>query len=96
MTKNGDYELSDVPKLMERGDPGSLLRARQALMDGCEALMKRADTEARAMTGEERRTFDLYAQQIRGINADFAEYKRERIAGLMAMGIDGSEARFPF
>ena len=95
MKRNGDYELSHVPQLLADGrNLGNLIGARAALVDACESLMAVADREARALTADERRAFDLYSTQIRGINADLAESKRERIAGLVARGIDPSEARF--
>jgi hypothetical protein len=93
MKANGDYEVSDVPRLLERGATPNLLGARAALSDACEALIEAADREGRALTADERRAFDLHALQIRGINADLAERKRERMAGLVALGIDPSEAR---
>jgi hypothetical protein len=96
MTKQGDYELSDVPWLMRRGINGGFGHARMVLMDACEALMDRAEREQRALTGDERRAFDLHALQIRGINAEMEHFKRERIEGLAAMGIDASEIRSPF
>ena len=103
MKANGDYELSDVPRLLEawrngspRGNPLNLLRARVALMDASEAIMANAESSCRALTPDERRAFDLHIQQIHSINADLAEYKRNHVAGLAALGIDASECRLPF
>jgi hypothetical protein len=100
MKANGDYELSDVPRLLQSGkdrhSPPNLLGARAALLDACEAIMGNAETSCRALTPDERRAFDLYSQQIQAINFDLAEYKRERLAGLVEMGIDPGEMRSPF
>jgi hypothetical protein len=100
MKANGDYELSDVPRLLqswrERRHIPSVLGARAALLDAVEATMANAEASCRALTPDERRAFDLHTQQIRYINSDLAEYKRERIAGLAAEGIAASECRLPF
>lgn len=100
MKANGDYELSDVPRLLQswrdRGAVLDLLRARAALMDACESIMGNAEASCRALAPDERRAFDLHTQQILSINSDLAEYKRGRIVGLAAMGIDASDARLPF
>lgn len=102
MKANGDYELSDVPRLLEawrrsapRGNPLYLLRARAALMDACEALVGDAGASCRALTPSERQTFDLHSQQIRSINSDLAEC-RERINDLAAAGNGAGEVRLPF
>jgi hypothetical protein len=100
MKANGDHELSDVPRLLQswrdQGSPLCLLQARAALVDACGSIMDSAETSCRALTPDERRAFDLHTQQIRGINTDLAEYKKNQIAGLVAMGIDASESRLPF
>lgn len=100
MKANGDYELSDVPRLLQswrdRKRMPSLLGARAALLDAVEAIMGNAEASCRALTPDERRAFDLHTQQIRSINSDLAGYKRERVAGLAAAGIDASELRLPF
>lgn len=100
MKANGDYELSDVPRLQQSWrDQGKVLdglRARTVLVETCEAVMGNAEASCRALTPDERRAFDLHTQQIRSINADLAEYKRNHIAGLAALGIDASESRLPF
>ena len=99
MKANGDCELSDVSRLLqawrERGRLGDLLMARTALVDACESIMGNAEASCRALTPDERRAFDCHSQQIRAINSDLAEYRRERIAGLAALGIDASEMRSP-
>jgi hypothetical protein len=99
MKANGDCELSDVPRLLQSWRDQrkvlDLLRARAALMDACESIMGNAETSCRALTLDERRAFDLHAQQIRSINSDFAEYKRERTAGIVALGWDANEMRLP-
>ncbi|HLK64476.1 MAG TPA: hypothetical protein VKU19_13615 [Bryobacteraceae bacterium] len=69
--------------------------ARTALVDACESIMGNAEASCGALTLDERRAFDCHSQQIRSINSDLAEYKRERIAGLAALGIDASEMRLP-
>jgi hypothetical protein len=69
--------------------------ARTALVDACESIMGNAEASCRALTPDERRAFDCHSQQIRAINSDLAEYRRERIAGLAALGIDASEMRSP-
>lgn len=74
----------------------SVLQARAVLLDECEDIMRRVEEESRSMTGDERRVFDFNTLQINAINADLAEYKRERNAGLVALGIDPSEARYAF
>lgn len=100
MKANGDYELADVSRLLEdwrnRGNALNLLRARVALMDACESIMGTAEASCRALTPDERRAFDFHTQQIRAINSDLAEYKRETVAGLAAAGIDPGELRLPF
>lgn len=99
MKANGDCELSDVSRLLQawrdRGRLGDLLMARTALVDACESIMGNAEASCRALTPDERRAFDCHSQQIRAINSDLAEYRRERIAGLAALGIDASEMRSP-
>ena len=100
MKANGDFELADVPQLLQawrdHSNPLKLLWARAALMDACESIMGNAETSCRALTETERRAFDCHSQQIRTINSDLAEYKRERIAGLVAAGFAASECRLPF
>jgi hypothetical protein len=100
MKANGDYEIAEVPRLLQNwrdhGNPLNLLRARVALVDACEAIMGNAEASCRALTPDERRAFDCHSQQIRAINSDLAERKRETIAGLVAAGIDPSELRLPF
>jgi hypothetical protein len=83
---NGDYELSDVPGLMQRwrasggNNPLPLLRARVALVNACEDLMGTAAKESRGLTADERDSFDGQTAQIREINADLAKHKAARIA----------------
>ena len=100
MKANGDFELADVPQLLQawrdHGNPLKLLWARVALMDACESIMGNAEATCRALTPDERRAFDCHSQQIRAINSDLAEYKREKRTGLAAGGIDASECRTPF
>src|ERR1035438_679647 len=100
MKANGDCELSDVSRLLQawrdRGRLGDLLMARTALVDACESIMGNAEASCRALTPDERRAFDCHSQQIRTINSDLAEYKRKRIAGIVALGWDASELRLPF
>jgi hypothetical protein len=62
-------------------------------MDDCEAIMGNAEASCRALTPDERRSFDLHTQQIRFINSDLAEYKRKQIA---AAGANAGELRLPF
>ena len=99
MKANGDCELSDVPRLLQSWRDQrkvlDLLRARAVLMDACESIMGNAETSCRALTPEARQAFDLHVQQIRFMNADLAEYKRERTAGIVALGWDANEIRLP-
>lgn len=100
MKVNGECELSDIPRLLQswrdHGRPGDLLMARSALVEACESIMGNAEATCRALTPDERRAFDCHSQQIRSINSDLAEYKRKRIAGIVALGWDASELRLPF
>ncbi len=98
MKSNGDYELADVPRLMrsfnETNDLRAGIAARGVMMDACEALIDGAERESRALTADERRGFDLYSSDIRSINAELKRRKQERASGLVALGIDPSEARY--
>lgn len=102
MKANGDYEVSDVPRLLQQWrDSGghrwdALLAARGALADACNGIMENADTESRALTADERRKFDFHAEQIRAINSDLAEFKRGRLADLASQGISAAECRLPW
>jgi hypothetical protein len=93
-------QLSKVPDLLQRWKDArsvaSALQARAALVDGCEDIMRRVEAESRSMTGDERRTFDCHTLQIRAINADLAEYKRERVADIMAAGFPAEYCRLPY
>jgi hypothetical protein len=83
MKSNGDYEISDVPRLLERGGPRyplNLLAARVPLFDAAERIVSAAVTEGRAIKPDEQQNFDDYSAQIRDINGRLAEYKRQRIA----------------
>jgi hypothetical protein len=74
---------------------GALLQ-RAALVDTCEAILGEAEKRARGLSPDEQRSFDEHANKVREINAALAEYKRERIAGIVEMGIPAEHARFPF
>ena len=86
MKVNGDYELKDVPRLMEqwRESRGSnwpaLLKARAALIDAAGELVDGAAQASRGMTATERGSFDEHSAQVREINADLAKYKAARVA----------------
>jgi hypothetical protein len=84
MTKKCDYELSDVPRLLEQRRWPGWLGARAALMDAAEAILDAAASGERAMTKDEQKAFDEYSAQVRDINAKLAEYKRQNphICGL--------------
>jgi hypothetical protein len=91
--ENVEWNLSEW---RERHNPSALLRARAALMDACEEIMTRADKESRAMNADERRAFDHHAEIIRDINTDLAEYKRQRVADVVAAGFPAEYCRLPF
>ncbi len=82
----GDYELSDVPKLMQRWKDSRctnwtlLLQARAALIDGCGDLMDSAEKRSCGLTADERRNFDDYSLMVRQINSDLARIKAAAIA----------------
>jgi hypothetical protein len=87
MKNNGDYELSDVPRLMRKwkesrgqDDWPSLLKARQALTDACGDLVDAAARETRGMTTGERRSFDEHMTLAGEINAALAKIKTVKIA----------------
>ncbi len=96
MKGNGDFELSDVPRLMERGGIGDMLGARAALMNAAEGLLNSAAAEERAMKDDEQRRFDEYITQVRDINAKLTEYKRQRVADVVAAGFPAEYCRLPF
>ncbi len=86
MKANGDYELSDVPRLMrywedsDGQNPLHLLRARQALTDACGDMIEASSKESRGLTTDERGSFDECMNRSREINAALAKFKAERIA----------------
>jgi hypothetical protein len=99
MKPTGDLELSDVPRLLqraERGDPGGWLGARAALTDAAGELMGTAVAENRALKPDEQRRFDACMAQAAGISADMAEYKRKRIADIVAQGLPAEYCRLPW
>jgi hypothetical protein len=96
MKSNGDYELSDVPALLERGGVRDLLSARSGLVNAAGDLLSKSTSENRALTGDERRRFDLHTEQIRDLTSQLAERKREKIADLAAQGLPAEYCRYPF
>lgn len=80
VTNSNGYELSRVPGLVARGGLKELLGARGALLTAAEEIMETCTSAARSMTPDEQRNIDDYMNQIRDINEDLAEYKRQRIA----------------
>jgi hypothetical protein len=96
MKANGYYDLSDVPHLLERGRIIDLLGARGALVDAAEEILNAAVSEERALKGDEQRRFDAHTAQVREINTKLAEYKRQRIADIVAAGLPVDYCRVPF
>jgi hypothetical protein len=84
--KNGNDELSKVPRLMEqwRESRGTkwpaLLQARAVLMDACEGLVATASKESRGLNTDECSAIDGHMAQIREINGNLAKIKADRVA----------------
>jgi len=93
MEKNGNYELSDVPQLIERGNFRSLLQARAALTDAAEAIIAAAGAENRGMTADESARFDGLLAQANEITARLDQDREQRVRGLAQLGVSPSEVR---
>jgi hypothetical protein len=87
MTTNGDYELSDVPRLRKRGGIADMLGARAALFFAAEEIETNSIGAGRAMTSAEQSEIDGHLAQIRDINDYLSEYKRQRIADCAGSGL---------
>jgi hypothetical protein len=96
MKNNGDCELSDVPRLLERGGIKDLLGARAALVDAAEGLLNNAASEERSLKADEQRRFDEHTAQVRDITAKLAEHKRQRVADIVAAGLPAEYCRLPY
>jgi hypothetical protein len=92
--------LGHVPEVLEKSrhqvQPRDLLGARAVLLDECERIMAAAEKESRALTAEERGAFDGHRDQIQEINGILAEYKRLRVADVVAAGFPPEHCRLPF
>ena len=96
MKANGDFELSDVPRLMREFSDSrntkwtALLQARAALVDAAGSIVDTVTRDGRGMKAEEQRAFDEHTAQVRDINAALAAYKAAAVAE------HGTEIHLPF
>ena len=95
MKATGDYELSDVPQLVERGGPRCLMQARAALVDAAGAILDAAVKEARALTPDESGRVSEYTSQAREISARLEREREQRARGLAQLGIAPDQVRQP-
>jgi len=65
-------------------------------VDAASALVDCAVKEERAMKADEQRQFDEFTAQVRDINVELAEYKRQRVADVVAAGLPAEYCRLPF
>lgn len=93
MNAKGNFELADVPQLIERGNFRSLLGARAALTDAAGVILEAAGAQARSMTAEESARFDDLMAQAREITARLDREREQRVRGLAQLGISPAEVR---
>jgi hypothetical protein len=100
MTKNGDYELSDVPGLLDSfrdsGNPHDAFKARAGLLNECDRLMLCAHRESRGLTVDERQSFDEHMEKIRELSGFLAEIRKQQVAEITAQGFPPEYCRSPY